>query len=284
PFTFGVSALNVYNRVFSGYTGTDVFGTFGSGQFPFPYTFGLADNGTHQFPNGAIFFSAGQQYIISHESPNNSIFGVSQAITVSQASTTATLALTSGTTPSNYGQPLTFTATVSPQFSGTPTGTVTFFDGANSLGTGTPAGAGTWTFSTSALTPGSHTITASYGGDANFQSSPISSGLTQDVNRTPTNVVIAVSPIPFRFRQSVTFTATVTPSNSAPSAPTGSVTFRDGATVVCAASVDVSGHAACQTNQFAMGLHVITAVYAGDTNFAGNNSPSVTFYRSAKPH
>src|SRR5581483_10097589 len=208
PFTFGVSALNVYNRVFSGYTGTDVFGTFGSGQFPFPYTFGLADNGTHQFPNGAIFFSAGQQYIISHESPNNSIFGVSQAITVSQASTTATLALTSGTTPSNYGQPLTFTATVSPQFSGTPTGTVTFFDGANSLGTGTPAGAGTWTFSTSALTPGSHTITASYGGDANFQSSPISSGLTQDVNRTPTNVVIAVSPIPFRFRQSVTFTAT----------------------------------------------------------------------------
>ncbi|PYX91026.1 MAG: hypothetical protein DMG67_11465 [Acidobacteria bacterium] len=109
-------------------------------------------------------------------------------------------------------------ATVSPQFSGTPTGTVTFFDGTNSLGTGTSAGAGSWTFNTSSLTPGSHTITASYGGDANFQSSG-SAGLVQNVSRTATTVAIAASPIPFRFRQVVTFSAAVTPSNSAPSPP-----------------------------------------------------------------
>jgi hypothetical protein len=282
-FTFDVSALNVYNRVNAGYTGTDVFGvTPGAGQFPIPYTFGLADNGFHPFNNGAIITTAGSQYLISHESPNNSIFGVSQPITVSQATTTGTVALTAGTTPSTYGQSLTFTATISPQFSGTPTGTLTFFDGVNSLGPGTSSGGGAWTLSTSALAADSHTITASYGGDANFLSSN-SSGLTQDVNQAATTAVVVASPIPFRFRQNVIFTATVTPSGPAPSPPTGSVTFKDGATALCTATVDGSGHASCQSNQFAMGLHVITAVYSGDGNFVAATSSATTFYRPARP-
>jgi len=282
-FTIGVTAFNDYNRVAAGYNGLVFFtSSDGGAQLPLPYNFAPADNGSHTFVNATILRAAGSQLVISRDNANHSIYGLS-SITVNQATTGTALALTSGSNPSTYGQSLTFTATVSPQFSGSPTGTVTFFDGVNSLGTGTSAGGGSWTFSTSALAAGVHTITASYGGDTNFQSS-VSPGLTQNVNQVTTNVVVTASPVPFRFRQMVAFSATVTPSNSAPSAPTGSVTFRDGATVVCAASVDVSGHAACQTNQFAMGIHVITAVYAGDSNFAGNNSPSVTFYRSAKPH
>jgi hypothetical protein len=282
PFTFGITALNVYNRVNSAYTGIDTFGvTPGSGQFPFPYMFTLADDGIHQFPNGATIFSVGGQFIITHETPDNSIFG-EQLITVDQASTTANVALTSGTEPSTYGQSLTFTATVAPQFSGTPTGTVTFFDGVTSLGTGTPGGGATWTLTTSALTARSHTITASYGGDANFQTSN-SSGLTQDVTQAATTAALVASPIPFRFRQSLTFTASVTPSNPAPSTPTGSVMFMDGATTVCTATVDVSGHGSCQSNQFAMGRHAITAVYSGDASFVGSTSPATTFYRPARP-
>jgi hypothetical protein len=61
---------------------------------------------------------------------------------------------------------ITLTATVT-SGAGTPTGTVTFFDGSTALGTGTLAG-GTATFSTSSLAAGTHTVTVAYGGDQNF--------------------------------------------------------------------------------------------------------------------
>ena len=55
--------------------------------------------------------------------------------------------------------------------SGTPTGTVTFKDGAATLGTGPLNGSGQATFTTSSLGIGPHSITAAYGGDANFLAS-----------------------------------------------------------------------------------------------------------------
>ena len=65
------------------------------------------------------------------------------------------------------GQPVSLNASVTPQSgSGIPTGTVTFLDGQTALGTGTLNGAGNATFSTSSLAAGTHSITASYGGDA----------------------------------------------------------------------------------------------------------------------
>jgi hypothetical protein len=281
-FTIGVTAFNDYNRVAAGYNGLVFFtSSDGGAQLPLPYNFVPADNGSHTFVNAAILRTAGSQLVISRDDANHSIYGAS-SITVNQATTNTALALTSGNSPSTYGQALTFTATVSPQFSGTPTGTVTFFDGGNSLGTGTPAGAGAWTLSTSALAGGSHTMTASYGGNANFQSSG-SPGLMQNVNRAQTNVTLVVSPIPFRFRQSVPYSATVSPSTPTPAMPTGTVNFMDGAGTVGTGTVDVSGHATFHTNQFTIGAHVITVVYAGDTNFSGNSSAPVRFNRSPKP-
>ena len=81
-------------------------------------------------------------------------------------------AVTSSANPSIAGQSVTFTATV-PAVApggGLPGGTVTFLDGASSIGAGTLSG-GVATFSTSALSIGSHTITTSYGGDGNFNGS-----------------------------------------------------------------------------------------------------------------
>jgi outer membrane autotransporter protein len=75
----------------------------------------------------------------------------------------STVSLSSSPNPSNTGQAVTFTATVT-GFS--PTGTVSFFDGGTQIGTATLAG-GTATFTTSSLTKGSHSITARYGGDLN---------------------------------------------------------------------------------------------------------------------
>lgn len=73
--------------------------------------------------------------------------------------------LGSSANPSVFGTSVTFTATVAGPT--TPTGTVTFFDGVNSLGTVSLVG-GVATLSTSALGVASHGMTVHYNGDATF--------------------------------------------------------------------------------------------------------------------
>jgi hypothetical protein len=92
---------------------------------------------------------------------------------------TTTTALTSSVNPSNFGQSVTFTASVTPQFSGTVKGSVTFYDGTTALKTVALSG-GVAKFTTSALTSGAHSITATYNGSTNFTGS--SASLTQTVN------------------------------------------------------------------------------------------------------
>ena len=87
--------------------------------------------------------------------------------------------------PSEFGKPVTFTATVTSS-AGTPTGTVIFSDGGVAIGTATLA-AGIASLTTSTLTVGSHTITASYGGAATFGPAT-SPALSQTVN-TPADSV-----------------------------------------------------------------------------------------------
>ena len=96
---------------------------------------------------------------------------------VDKATTTTTLV--SSLNPSNAGQSVTFTATVKPQFSGTPTGNVTFTDGATTLKT-VAVSAGAAKYTTTKLAEGKHSISATYNGSASFDSS--SSSLTQTVN------------------------------------------------------------------------------------------------------
>src|SRR5262249_59931560 len=87
-----------------------------------------------------------------------------------------TTALASSDTAAPFGQPVIFTATVGVVAPGTtaaapPAGTVTFLDGVTVLGTGTLStsnGVTTATFRTSSLAPGTHHVTAAYGGDANY--------------------------------------------------------------------------------------------------------------------
>ncbi len=92
--------------------------------------------------------------------------GVSQVI----SKATSTTILTSSQNPSTEGRTVTFTATVVPQFSGTPTGTVVFYDGTTKLKDVTLSG-GAAEFTTSKLTSGTHNITAKYDGSADFTDS-----------------------------------------------------------------------------------------------------------------
>ena len=107
-------------------------------------------------------------------------------LTVTQAQITkaaTTTSVVSSKNPSAFGTAVIFTATVKSTTTGTPAGPVTFKNGDATLGTGTLI-SGKATFKTSALSVGTHSITAVYGGSTNFSrsTSPV---LTQTV-RSPT--------------------------------------------------------------------------------------------------
>ena len=98
-----------------------------------------------------------------------------------QTATTTTTTVTSSLNPSLAGHQVSLTATVRPApGTGTPTGTVTFYDDGTQLGSAPLDSSGTATITTSALEAGIHKITASYGGDQNFTAS--TGSLTQTVN------------------------------------------------------------------------------------------------------
>jgi len=81
--------------------------------------------------------------------------------------TTPQVALTSNLNPAFSQYLVTLTAKVTSTSAGTPTGTVTFLNGTTSIGTGTLSG-GQATLTISTLAVGTNSITASYGGDSNF--------------------------------------------------------------------------------------------------------------------
>ena len=228
--------------------------------------------------------SAGNTYVAGHASPGNfpiqnalqstqgggagDAFIAKFAFGQGQVTTSAdTTTLRSSPSSSTIGQMVTFTATVAPGSgtTGTPTGTVTFEEGATVLGTATLGTSGTATFSIATLGVGSHTITAVYGGDANFATS---SGITPEaVSQAGSTTTLAASPNAVTVGQAVTLTATVTTAAGSTGTPTGSVTFEEGTTVLGTTPLN-DGVATFSIATLAVGSHIITAVYSGDANLA----------------
>ncbi len=199
------------------------------------------------------------------------------------ASTTTTI--TSSLNPSMFGQGVMFSVIVTIT-NGTPpgivtSGTVTFFDGATSLGTGQLLGNTSIHYFTTALAIGSHNITAVYNGDATHNSST-SSILIQVVNASPpatTTATITSSVNPSTVGQSVTFTATVT---SASGTPTGTVTFFNGATNIGTGTL-TGNTATFTTSALTTGSHNITANYAGNASYAASTSSVMIQVVNAPP-
>jgi len=101
---------------------------------------------------------------------------ISQSVSIELNADVPTLGLATSSSPSVYGHAVTFTATLS---SG-PAGVVTFYNGGAAIGTATINGT-VAAFTTSSLTAGSHTITASWPGSSSYGSAQ-SAALTQVVN------------------------------------------------------------------------------------------------------
>jgi len=189
--------------------------------------------------------------------------GVSEIIRKNATTTTVASSLN----PSTIGQSVTFTATISSSGGAIPDGeNVTFKDGATVLGTRTTA-SGQASFTSSSLAAGSHTISATYGGDAKFAAS--SGTVKQVVNKFATTTTVGSSVNPSHVGDSVTFTATV--SSTVGAIPNGeTVTFKMGTTVLGTGATS-AGNASLTTSSLPAGSFNITATYAGDANFASSS-------------
>jgi probable HAF family extracellular repeat protein len=182
------------------------------------------------------------------------------------------------------GQSVTFTATIT---GSSPTGSIQFMDGITNLGSPVALTSGAASLTTSALTVGTHPMTAVYSGDTT--NAPSTSAVISEVvslNATATTVTSSINPAVTG--QIITFTAIVTGKN-----PTGSVLFLDGATPLfdplapgsgvmiptppslapnSRSTLLSNGQANTTLSTLSVGTHSITAVYLGD----GNNGSSTS--------
>ena len=196
----------------------------------------------------------------------NLLASTSSALTQTVNSGTTNTVVTSGTNPASFGQTITLSATIQPALGGNVTGTVTFFDGATSLGTSSVS-SNSAQLSTSSLAVGTHSITAKYSGDANYAGST-STALTQTVNPAAATISLTSTLNPAAFGQSVTFRVSVQSSSGT---PTGTVTLLDGSNSLGTTSLS-SGSAQFTIGGLSVGSHSITVTYSGDANFSGSTS------------
>ena len=157
-----------------------------------------------------------------------------------------------------------------------------FKNGSTTLGTKSLSG-GQAVFSTTSLPAGTYAITASYVGDNNFSASSGNVNETIIAPRASVTTLTASSNTS-TLGQSVTFTVTVRGSSSgtptgllvpripvAPvlnsTTPTGTVTFKDGNTVLDTKLLS-GGQATFTTAALVAGSNTITASYSGDNNFS----------------
>ncbi|HEX6669370.1 MAG TPA: Ig-like domain repeat protein, partial [Gemmatimonadales bacterium] len=203
---------------------------------------------------------------------------VSQVVNKAETST----AVSSNANPSVFSQAVTLTVTVTPVTPAVavPQGAVTLKDGSCAAGTtlGGPtalSGSGTASFNVSALAVGAHNVTGCYAGNASFEESD--GFVSQQVNQASTTTAITSSVNPSILAQPVTFDVTVSPVAPAVATPQGDVTLKDGS---CAAGTTIggptalsgSGQVSFNVSTLAVGLHTVTACYAGNTNFEGSYS------------
>ena len=104
-------------------------------------------------------------------------------------------------------------------------------------------------------------------------STPYGTGLFLGQGGTTISLSLFASSI--SFGQAETLTATLAPSLSGQPAPTGSVSFYDGTTLLGTSAIS-SGTAVFASSALAVGSHSITAVYAGDINFNPNSTAAAS--------
>ena len=245
-------------------------------------TASLAESGGTGSVTGSHPYSAPGSYTVILTVTDSDGASGSSSTTVVIPKVDDTTGVNSSVSPSVFGQSVTFTATVSPAFQGlgTPTGTVTFFDGTTALGTGTLSG-GSASLTTSAFAVGGHAITALYSGDPMYNATGADAGsiavpFAQTVNKAATTTSLNASANPWVVGQPVAFTAVVSIVSPGGGVPQGSVTFKNGSTVLGTVPLAVANgadQAVFTTASLPAGTDTVTATYGNtDGNDFGSSA------------
>ena len=231
--------------------------------------------GTGTLANGVATFStsallAGNAYSIVASYLGDSNYNASDSpqdpLVINKANTSTTVTTQA---PAPFGTLLTISATVAGvQGALVPTGTVTFVSGATNLGTYTLNSQGVASFTVSTLPVATNTITATYNGDPNYNTS--TGNANQVINKANTTTTVVSSLNPSLLTNSVTFTATVVQASGAPF-PSGTVQFTYGSTSLGTITVDSQGKASVTTTTMPPGISTVVATYSGDGNYNGSN-------------
>ncbi len=237
--------------------------------------------GVATFSNLAIN-TVGTGYTLTAHS-GSLINAVSDPFDVTQGSTTISI---TGRNPSTsvVGQGVTvnYDINILNPGAGSLTGSVTVSDGAgNTCIGGINAGTGVGNCQLTFNAAGSPSLTATYSGNANFQGST-SNPQSHTVNRANTNINITQDdPDPSIAGSGVTVHWQVTVSSPGAGTPTGTVTvtMNGGDPATCNAPV---GNGQCDLPALTVtGGRTITASYAGDANFNGDNDTESHMVNSA---
>ena len=211
----------------------------------------------------------------------NYLAAISNTISQTIIETPTTTVMTPNPT-SDYGCPVTFTATVTsqPPGAGIPTGLVIFYNGTTLLGNEMLDNTGMASLTVAGNPPylnlGSNLISAVYVQDGNYSTStatPITHAVTQG---TSTTVALTSSENPSNFGDSIILTATVTPgcsSGTQTGVPSGTVTFYAGATVIGTGTLSGTAPGPYVATLSICRLYPATynlkAIYRGDAEFYG---------------
>ncbi len=178
-----------------------------------------------------------------------------------------TTVLKTAPNPSNVGEAVTMTATVTAQNGSLPTGTVIFESNGVQIGSAGLNGSGVAVLNYSALSAGTDGIVAIYQGSSMLAPST-SNTVSQVVDQVNSTTTVTSSPNPSTFGQSVTITATIAPAG--PPLPTGTVGFESngvGISGCSAVRLSSSLTALCKTSSLAAGTDTLQANYSGDGNY-----------------
>jgi sugar lactone lactonase YvrE len=211
-------------------------------------------------------------YIGSADYVTSNSFAV--AVPVGQASTTT--AISSAPGPTVFGQPVTLKASIAVVYpgSGSPSGTVQFYDNGAAIGSPQPVANNQATLNVSNLAVGLQSITAQYSGSADFVAST-ATAFPQVVSPASTSVVLEPpsTALP-AYGQALTFTALASAVAPGAGVPGGMVDFYDEAGLIGMAPL-MNGVASFSDSVLPLGNHSVYAIYTSDADFLAspNSNP-----------